>query len=111
MRGGPLTTTGQPAAIAAAVSPPATEKASGKLEAPNTATGPSATRRWRRFARGSGSWSASGVASVTCAHSPRRSTSANRWSWPVVRPRSPARRARGSPLSAIAHSIRASPIA
>ncbi len=36
----PLTTTGQPAASAAAVSPPAVEKASGKFEAPNTATGP-----------------------------------------------------------------------
>jgi hypothetical protein len=35
-----LTTTGQPAASAEAVSPPATEKASGKLLAPNTATGP-----------------------------------------------------------------------
>jgi hypothetical protein len=36
----PLTTTGQPAASAEAVSPPATEKASGKLLAPNTVTGP-----------------------------------------------------------------------
>jgi hypothetical protein len=36
----PLTTTGQPAASAAAVSPPAVEKASGKFEAPKTATGP-----------------------------------------------------------------------
>ena len=35
-----FTTTGQPAARAAAVSPPAVEKASGKLDAPNTATGP-----------------------------------------------------------------------
>ena len=35
-----LTTTGQPAARADAVSPPATENASGKLLAPNTATGP-----------------------------------------------------------------------
>lgn len=41
--GWPFTTTGQPAARAAAVSPPATEKASGKFEAPNTATGPIAT--------------------------------------------------------------------
>lgn len=32
--------TGQPAASADAVSPPATENASGKLLAPNTATGP-----------------------------------------------------------------------
>src|SRR5262245_47517182 len=35
-----FTTTGQPAASALAVSPPATENASGKLLAPNTATGP-----------------------------------------------------------------------
>ena len=37
-----LTITGQPAARADAVSPPATEKARGKLLAPNTATGPRA---------------------------------------------------------------------
>src|SRR5699024_5044241 len=35
-----LTTTGQPAANAEAVSPPATENANGKFDAPNTATGP-----------------------------------------------------------------------
>ena len=34
-----FTTTGHPAAIAETVSPPATEKASGKFDAPNTATG------------------------------------------------------------------------
>src|SRR3546814_4464135 len=45
---------GQPAASAAAVSPPATEKASGKLEAPNTATGPIGRCRRRRSGRGSG---------------------------------------------------------
>ena len=52
--GWPLTTTGQPAASAEAVSPPAVEKANGKFDAPNTATGP--TGRWiiRRSGRGSG---------------------------------------------------------
>ena len=35
-----MATTGHPAARAEAVSPPATEKASGKLLAPKTATGP-----------------------------------------------------------------------
>ena len=35
-----LTTTGHPAASAEAVSPPATENANGKLDAANTATGP-----------------------------------------------------------------------
>ena len=49
-----FTTTGQPAASADAVSPPATENASGKLLAPNTATGPSAICRSRRSERGSG---------------------------------------------------------
>ena len=52
--GWPLTTTGHPAARAEAVSPPATEKASGKFDAPNTATGPSATFARRRSGRGSG---------------------------------------------------------
>ncbi len=46
--GWPLTTTGHPAASAEAVSPPATEKASGKLDAPNTATGPSGTSASRK---------------------------------------------------------------
>ena len=49
-----LNTTGQPAARADAVSPPAVEKASGKLLAPNTATGPSGIWRWRMSARGIG---------------------------------------------------------
>ncbi|MNN65631.1 hypothetical protein D3C81_1811460 [compost metagenome] len=39
-----LNTTGQPAARADAVSPPAVENAKGKLLAPNTATGPSPIR-------------------------------------------------------------------
>ena len=39
-----LTTTGQPAASALAVSPPGTLKASGKLLAEKTATGPTGTR-------------------------------------------------------------------
>jgi hypothetical protein len=43
--------TGAPAASADAVSPPATEKASGKLLAPNTATGPSGMFARRRSAR------------------------------------------------------------
>ena len=47
-----LTMTGQPAASAEAVSPPGTEKASGKLLAPNTATGPIGTSIRRRSGRG-----------------------------------------------------------
>jgi hypothetical protein len=106
-----LTTTGQPAARAEAVSPPATEKASGKFDAPNTATGPSGTLRRRRSGRGSGlrsGWAGSIRAS---SQPPSRSTPANIFSWPMVRPRSPSRRARGRPVSAMARTIRSSPIA
>ena len=49
-----MTTTGHPAASADAVSPPATENASGKLLAPNTATGPIAVLRMRMSDRGAG---------------------------------------------------------
>ena len=60
-----LATTGQPAAIAAAVSPPATENANGKFDAPNTATGPSGTRYRRTSASGpiGDSWAGSITAS------------------------------------------------
>ena len=49
-----MTITGQPAASALAVSPPAVEKASGKLLAPNTATGPMGTSMRRTSGRGIG---------------------------------------------------------
>src|SRR5690349_12858887 len=42
-----FTITGQPAAKAQAVSPPAVENAKGKLEEPNTATGPSGANIFR----------------------------------------------------------------
>ena len=42
-----FTITGQPAANAAAVSPPAVEYAKGKLLAPKTTTGPSGTNSLR----------------------------------------------------------------
>ena len=54
MRGWPLTITGHPAASALAVSPPAVEKASGKLLAPKTATGPMGTSMRRTSGRGIG---------------------------------------------------------
>ena len=60
--GWPLTTTGQPAASADAVSPPAVENASGKLLAPNTATGPIGTSIRRTSGRGIGL--ASGIGRV-----------------------------------------------
>ncbi|MCY1232252.1 hypothetical protein D9M72_447330 [compost metagenome] len=105
-----LTTTGQPAASAEAVSPPATEKASGKLLAPNTATGPMAMRCMRRSGRG-GVRSGSAASKVASCQRPARSTVANRRNWPAVRPRSPCRRATGRPLSWCARSISVSPSA
>ncbi len=97
--GWPRTSTGQPAASAAAVSPPATENASGKLLAPNTATGPTGMRRRRRSGRGSGLRSGRAGSSLTPSQSPERTTAANKRSWPVVRPSSPVMRASGSPDS------------
>ena len=104
----PLTTTGQPAASADAVSPPATEKASGKFEALNTATGPSGTNRWRMSGRGSGVRSGCAVSIRAPFQLPSRSTSANSRSWPVVRPISPVIRAGGRPLSATARAVNGS---
>src|SRR3954451_339496 len=49
-----FTITGFPDANAEIVSPPATEKARGKLLAPKTATGPIGKRVRRRSGRGSG---------------------------------------------------------
>jgi len=49
-----FTTTGQPAASAAAVSVPATENANGKLDAAKTTTGPIGTRSRRSAGRGAG---------------------------------------------------------
>ena len=105
-----FSTTGQPAAKAEAVSPPATENANGKLLAANTATGPTPIRRNRMSGRG-GTRSGSALSMRTSRHEPSRSKAANRRSWPTVRPRSPSRRARGRPDSAIARTINSSPMA
>ena len=56
-----LTTTGQPAASAEAVSPPATENANGKLDAANTATGPTG----RLIRRRSGTTPSAGVTTAS----------------------------------------------
>ena len=106
--GWPFTTTGQPAASAEAVSPPAVEKASGKLLAPKTATGPSGTIRCRMSARGRGARSGSAGSMRTPRWSPCRTTPANIRSWPVVRPTSPVIRPSGSPLSRTASGMIAS---
>ncbi len=58
-----LKTTGQPAAKADRVSPPATEKANGKLLAPKTTVGPKGICIWTN--RGFGIGWRSGIASST----------------------------------------------
>ena len=62
--GWPFTTTGQPAASAEAVSPPAVLNASGKLLAPKTATGPIGTSMRRTSGRGIGRASGSAVSMI-----------------------------------------------
>ena len=101
-------TTGQPAAKADAVSPPATENASGKFDAANTATGPTPIRRLRRSGRGGVRCGRAGSMRGSC-HEPSRSRLPNSFSWLQVRPRSPSMRPRGRPVSAIARSTSASP--
>src|SRR6185436_18225221 len=85
-----LTTTGQPAASAEAVSPPPTEKASGKLLAPNTATGPMAMLRRRRSERGSGLRSGIAGSIRTSSQLPSRTTEAKSLSWFTARARQAA---------------------
>src|SRR5580693_8870121 len=106
-----LTTTGQPAARAEAVSPPATEKASGKLLAANTATGPMGTRRDRTSGRRAGLRSGSAWSMRAPFQLPSRSAAANSRSCPVVRPTSPVSRGRGRPVSRWARSAASAPTA
>ena len=73
-----MTITGQPAARAAAVSPPATEKASGKLEAPNTATGTTGGCIRRRSGRGSGTLFVNATSFLLSKYSPFSIWSAKR---------------------------------
>ena len=109
--GCPFTTTGQPAARALAVSPPATENASGKLLAPNTATGPNGRSMRLKSGRGSGVRSGSATSIRASHQEPSRSTSAKSRNCPTVRPRSPINRSRGRPDSALARWSRGSPSA
>ena len=76
-----LTTTGQPAARALAVSPPATLNASGKLLAENTPTTPTGTSMRRRSGRGAGIAVGSGWSMMISRYAPSASTSANSRSW------------------------------
>ncbi|MNG12601.1 hypothetical protein D3C84_962230 [compost metagenome] len=88
-----FTTTGQPAASALAVSPPAVEKARGKLLAPKTATGPIGICNLR----------ISGLPSVllmmASTQEPSLSIVANALSCPVVLLRSPLALPAGRPDS------------
>src|SRR2546421_474630 len=79
-------TTGFPAASAEAVSPPATEKASGKLLAPQTATGPMGIRMRRTSGLGSGLRSGIARSMRASRQEPSRTSSANIRNWLTVRP-------------------------
>ena len=94
-----LTTTVQPAASAAAVSPPSTENANGKLLALNIATGPSGTRTRARRGRPAGGAPATASSSVKAKASPCSALSAKPRSWNAVRSSSPFRRPGPSPVS------------
>ena len=98
-----FTMTGFPAARADAVSPPATEKASGKLLAPKTATGPTGQSMDRRSGRG-GLRSGSAVSMRAFCHEPSSSTEANRRNCPEVRTTSPWSRASGRAVSSMARA-------
>jgi hypothetical protein len=99
-----LTTTGLPPASADAVSPPATEKARGKLLAPNTATGPSGRSMERTSGRG-GMRVGSAVSMRASTHEPSSTIAANSRSCPLVRPTSPVSLGRGKAVSRFARTI------
>ena len=100
-----LSTTGQPAAKADAVSPPAVLNANGKFEAANTATGPIgvATRRWS--GRG-GAASGRAVSMTASASRPSLRAAAKARSCPTVRATSPRNRSGARPVSRPATSTR-----
>src|ERR1700761_8447796 len=75
-----LTTTGQPAASALAVSPPGTLNANGKLEAAKTATGPSGTFQRRSAGRG-GTADGSAASSTTPRNAPASTIPAKNRNW------------------------------
>ena len=103
-------TTGQPTASAEAVSPPATENASGKLLAANTAAGPRATSCERTSGRG-GVRAGSAASTRVSRQASCSARSANCRSCVQVRVRSPLRRASGNALSRWTVSSRLSPSA
>ena len=68
-----FTITGHPAAKADAVSPPAVEKANGKLLDPKTTTGPNGTSILRKSSFGSGARSGIAVSIVASSQLPSKS--------------------------------------
>src|SRR5919199_1698606 len=104
-----FTMTGWPAASAEAVSPPATEKARGKLLAPKTTTVPMGISIRRRSGFGMGFLSGSARSMVASTQDPSPTRSANMRSCATVRARSPVSLWAGRPVSAEARSISSSP--
>ena len=98
--GCPFTTMLHPAANADAVSPPATEKANGKLLAPKIPTGPQGDVHLPGCRVLGSGWRSGCARSMRAStHEPSRSSWAKSLSWLTVRPRSPWRRPCGSPVS------------
>jgi hypothetical protein len=101
-----FTITGFPPASAEAVSPPAVEKASGKLLAAKTTTGPIGTNIRRMSGFGIGLRSGCAVSIEASNQDPSRSKSANIFNWLTVLPRSPIILASGNPVSRQQRSIK-----
>src|SRR5690242_19601278 len=81
-----FTTTGQPAASADAVSPPAVENAKGKLLAPNTTIGPSGTSIFLMSGFGKGCLSGNAVSIEASTQLPSRTIVANDFNCIMVLP-------------------------
>ena len=91
--------TGQPAANAEAVSPPAVEYANGKLLAPKTTTGPNGTNIFRMSCLGIGFLSKSAVSIVAATQEPSSNIVAKLVNCPMVLPLSPFALPSGKPVS------------
>ena len=98
-----------PAAKAETVSPPATEKAKGKFDAPKIPTGPRAFCILLMSGLAAGLRSGSGRSMRAFTHEPSRSNWANNFNCPTVLPRSPINLGSGNPVSSIARFISTSP--
>ena len=101
--------TGFPAANAEAVSPPAVEKAKGKLLAANTTTGPIGISILLISGLGIGCRFGSAVSIDASSHDPSRTKLPNIFNWETVLPRSPIILASGNPVSRQHLSINPSP--